>query len=194
MDAAMSGALIEAAASCLIAVDLQERLAPAISGGGEVVRKAGLLLRAAARLKVPVLLTEQYPKGLGTTLPEIARLAPQADKLEKIAFSALAEKGFRERLRALGRRQVVLLGTEAHVCVLQTGLEILGDGSALFVVADAVGSRDPADAQAALRRLERAGAVIVTAEMVVFEWLRRAGTDDFHHLLPDIKVPTGTIP
>jgi nicotinamidase-related amidase len=183
----MSGHLMEAAASCLIAVDLQERLAPAISGGDGVMRKVALLLRAAARLKVPVLLTEQYPKGLGKTVPEIARLAPQAVKLEKIAFSSFAEAEFRERLRALDRRQVVLLGTEAHVCVLQTGLDLLSDGGALYVVADAVGSRDPADAQAALRRLERAGATIVTAEMVVFEWLRRAGTEDFRHLLPYIK-------
>ncbi len=187
MDAIMPKFLIEAADSCLIAVDLQERLAPAISGGDAALRKASLLLRAAARLDVPVLLTEQYPKGLGGTLPEIARLAHQAGKLEKIAFSALAEPGFRERLRALGRGQAVLLGTEAHVCVLQTGLDILSDGLALFAVADAVGSRDPADARAALRRLERAGATIVTAEMVVFEWLRRAGTQDFRHLLPYIK-------
>ncbi len=183
----MSGLLIEAAASCLVAVDLQERLAPAISGRDKVVRKAALLLRAAARLKVPVLLTEQYPKGLGGTLPEILQLAPGADKVEKIAFSSLADPGFLERYRALGRRQVVLLGTEAHVCMLQTGLDMLSDGAALFVVADAVGSRDPADARAALQRLERAGATIVTAEMVVFEWLRRAGTEDFRHLLRYIK-------
>ncbi len=183
----MSGGLIAVGTSCLIAIDFQERLAPVISGREEILRKAALLLRAAARLEVPVLLTEQYPKGLGPTLPEIAQLAPQAETLEKAAFSALAEPGIEARWRALDRRQAVLLGTEAHVCVLQTGLDILKHGGDLFVVADAVGSRGPADARAALGRLEQAGATIVTAEMVVFEWLRRAGTQAFRDLLPFIK-------
>ena len=183
----MPGLLIEAASSCLLAVDLQEHLAPAIAGRAALLGKARFLLQAAGRLSVPVLLTEQYPKGLGHTLPEIAELAPQAARIEKTAFSSWAEPAFRESFRALGRSQVVLMGTEAHVCVLQTGLGLLGEGVALFVVADAVGSRDPADTRLALRRLERAGAVIVSAEMVVFEWLERAASEDFRDLLPLIK-------
>jgi nicotinamidase-related amidase len=179
--------LIESAKSCLILVDLQARLAPAISGRDEVVRNARLLLRAAARLDVPAILTEQYPRGLGATLPEIAALAPGAARVEKVAFCSLDEPAFASRFQALGRRQVVLGGTEAHVCVLQTGMALLADGASVFVVADAVGSRDPRNAAAALRRLERAGAEAVTTEMVVFEWLKRAGTDAFRDLLPAIK-------
>jgi nicotinamidase-related amidase len=181
--------LIDAERSCLVAVDLQARLLPAIHGAEGVIRQARLVLRAAARLGVPVLISEQYPKGLGPTAPEVAALAPTAKPIRKIAFSAVADDGFRARFEALERTQAVLLGTEAHVCVLQTGLDLLQGAVALFVVADAVGSRDPANARAALGRLERAGATIVTAEMVLFEWLRRADTPVFRELLPWIKDP-----
>ncbi len=184
--------LIDAGRSCLVAVDLQARLLPAIHDAKAVIRQARLVLRAAGRLGVPVLLSEQYPRGLGPTAPEIAALAPAAAPIEKIAFSAAADDGFRARYAAVARSQVVLLGTEAHVCVLQTGLgllDLLGDAASLFVVADAVGSRDPANVRVALQRLELAGATIVTAEMVLFEWLRRADTAAFRDLLPWIKDP-----
>lgn len=179
--------LIDSATSSLILVDLQARLAPAISGRDEVIRNVRLLLRAAARLDIPMILTEQYPRGLGTTLPEIAALAPDATRVEKVTFSSLDEPAFATQFKAFGRRQAVLAGTEAHVCVLQTGMALLEDGASVFIVADAVGSRDPRNAAAALRRLERAGAEVVTTEMAVFEWLKCAGTDAFRDLLPAIK-------
>ncbi|RMD61820.1 MAG: isochorismatase family protein [Alphaproteobacteria bacterium] len=183
--------LLHAAASCLIVVDVQTRLVAAVSEAPRVIANARLLLDAAAHLDVPVLATEQYPEGLGATVPALAdALAPSA-RFPKITFAAAADAAFVERLRALKRPQVVLLGMEAHVCVLQSALGLLREGMTVYVVADAVASRDPADARAAVDRLVRAGAHIVTAEMVVFEWLERADTPAFRALLPALKARTG---
>ena len=179
--------LIDRARSSLLVVDLQARLMPAIHGIDALLDKVRLLLHAAGRLGVPVTFTEQYPKGLGGTVPEILALAPGAARVEKVHFSAWAEPALPSRLNALDRDQIVLLGTEAHVCLLQTGLDLLAASKTLFVVADAVGSRDPGNAEAARRRLKDAGATLVTAEMVVFEWLRRADTPEFRDLLTRIK-------
>jgi nicotinamidase-related amidase len=179
--------MIDPGRVCLVAVDLQARLAPAIRGLDALLDRAGLVLRAAARLDVPVLITEQYPKGLGGTLPEVLALAPGAPRIEKLAFSAWSEAELPARVAALGRDQILMLGTEAHVCLMQTGLDMLAAAQELFVVADAVGARDPANVELALRRLERAGATLVSAEMAVFELLRRADTKAFRDLLPLIK-------
>ena len=179
--------LIDSARSSLLVVDLQAHLAPAIAEIDALLDKVRLLLYAAGRLGVPVTFTEQYPKGLGDTLPEILALAPGAARIEKVNFSAWAEPALPARLTELNRDQVVLVGTEAHVCLLQTGMDLLGASKTLFVVADAVGARDPGNAEVARRRLKDAGATLVTAEMVVFEWLRRADTPEFRDLLPRIK-------
>jgi len=183
--------LIDASASCLVVIDVQERLVPAIAGHERIVANAGLVMRAAARLGVPSIVTEQYPQGLGPSVAALAALAPDAPPVAKVTFSCLAEPAFAARFRALDRDQAVLLGTEAHVCVLQSAMDLLGAGTAVFVVADAVGSRDPGNARAALDRLSAAGAQVVSAEMVVFEWLRRAASDAFRDLLPAIKGGPG---
>lgn len=179
--------LLDRTRSSLLVVDLQARLMPAIAGIDALLDKVRLLLRAADRLKIPVTVTEQYPKGLGHTLPEIIELAPGAAVIEKVSFSAWAEPDLPARMKELNRDQVILLGTEAHVCMLQTGLEMLAASKTLFVVEDAAASRDPRSAEVALGRLKDAGATLVTAEMVVFEWLRRADTPEFRDLLPRIK-------
>lgn len=179
--------LLRGARSALVLIDLQKRLVPAVAGHEQAVRNARILMRAAARLEVPMLLTEQYPKGLGHVVPEIAELAPEGATLEKLCFAASGEHAFAERLCALGRRQVVLAGMETHVCVLQTALMLLEAGYEVFVAADAGGSRDPANKEAALARLGRAGVQVVTTEMVVFEWLQVAGTDAFRELSKLIK-------
>ncbi len=179
--------LIDSSRSCLIVVDVQEKLAPAVSEGTSAVANCAKLLEAAVALEVPRMITEQYPSGLGPTLAALTRLVPAVEPVEKITFSCLGEPAFRERFRHLDRSQAVLCGMETHVCVLQTGLEMRAAGGEVFVVADACGSRDPANKAAALARLERAGAEVVTTEMVLFEWLRRAGTASFRKLLPLIK-------
>ena len=125
--------------------------------------------------------TVQYPAGLGPMVPELTARIPAADVVEKIHFSAVAD-GCLEALPGFSRRQVVLTGTEAHVCVLQTALGLLELGKEVFVVAEAVGSRRPEDRELALERLRQAGCRIVSREMVAFEWLHKAGSDVFREI------------
>lgn len=177
--------LHSAGRSTLVVVDAQERLLPAIRGAEAAVARVGLLVEAARVLGVPVVATEQYPQGLGTTAPPLADAIPPAERFAKTAFSAAAEPGFLDRLG--GRPDAVVCGFEAHVCVLQTALGLLAAGLRVSVVADACGSRAQSDAERAFDRLARAGVVVATAEMVVFEWLGRAGTPEFRHLLRHLK-------
>lgn len=179
--------LINAADSCLLVVDIQDRLLPAVCEREAVLANAAILLKSAAALGVPVLASEQYPKGIGHTVDAVAQLLPAGSVVEKLHFSCLADAEFARRLADLGRRQAVVAGLEAHVCVLQTAESLLAAGHDVFVVADATSSRRPANHAAALRRLEAAGARIVTTEMVVFEWLAQAGTPAFRELSRLIK-------
>ncbi len=179
--------LIRRDQSLLLVVDLQEKLTPAIHQGDAAIANNLRLLGGARHLGVPIFVSEQYVRGLGPTLPAIKAAAVNAHFFEKIHFSCAAEPGVLELLHAAQRPQVVLTGTEAHVCVLQTGLGLLGAGFQVFVVADATASRTPDNRSVALERLRAAGAVIVSTEMVLFEWLAQAGTDDFRAVLPLIK-------
>ncbi len=157
--------------SLLMIVDVQERLAPAIHGGDEVVAACGTLIAAATRLEIPILVSEQYPKGLGATVESLRRRVAPASVLDKVHFSCLGDEEIRARIEAAGRRQIVLAGMEAHVCVLQTGLDLAAGGWSVAVVADAVGSRNPAHKALGIDRLVAAGAAAVCVEMVLFEWL-----------------------
>lgn len=164
---------------------------PAIAGAAAVVGRIGLLVAAAARLQVPVTVTEQYPEGLGPTLPSLAGQLPEgAAILAKTHFSGLREPAIAERLggfRAQGRDQTVVCGCEAHVCLMQTALGLSDLGYEVFLAADAISSRARLDAETALARLRGEGCRPVTAEMVVFEWLARGPSADFRALLPLIK-------
>ena len=173
--------------SILLVVDVQERLAPAISESERVIDRISVLLKAARELDVPVLATEQYSKGLGSTVAPLAALLPLDGVVEKIHFNAALEPGFVDRLRGLDRTQIVVTGTEAHVCVLQTTLGLKAAGFDCFLVADAVGSRDPDNRLFGMERMRANGVEIVTAEMVMFEWLCRAGTPAFKRVLPLIR-------
>lgn len=177
--------LIKAERSALLVIDIQEKLAPAMNGIERVVENTAILMRAARRLAVPLLVSEQYPKGLGATVAALA--ANHGEVVEKITFSCLGDEAFAARFDALGRDRAVIAGIEAHVCVLQTAMDLLDRGAAVFVVADATASRSPDNRSAALRRLRGAGAEIVTTEMVIFEWLGQAGTDEFKELSKLIK-------
>ena len=183
--------LMNAKRSHLLVVDLQARLMPAIHDAESLVRHAAVLLAASTRLSVPVTVTEQYPKGLGTTLPQVQEALPvDALTLAKTTFSGARDAAIAERVatvRGAGRDQLVVCGAEAHVCVLQTALEFRNSGLDVFVVADAVSSRSPHSVSAACARLLHAGCHWVTTEMVVFEWMGAAGTDDFRALSPLIK-------
>ena len=179
--------LIRAAESLLLVVDVQERLAPAIDGGDRVIERASILLRAAARMGIPIVATEQYPKGLGPTVPPLAGLLGEAPVLAKTAFSAAAEPAIAAAVARTGRRRILVCGMEAHVCVLQSALGFLAIGYDVVAVADAVGSRRPESRQLGLERMRGAGVVIVDVEMTLFEWLGRAGTDLFRDISRLIK-------
>jgi nicotinamidase-related amidase len=174
--------LLNADRSLVLVVDMQARLAPSIERFEQVEASAAWVLEVATELAVPVWATEQYPRGLGSTVDRLARLIPAGHVLEKNHFGALEEPGIADRLQALGRRQIVVLGTEAHVCVLQTAIGLLESGYETFVVAEAVGSRSPDNKQLALSRMSRAGVQVVSREMLAFEWLERAGTDIFRRI------------
>ena len=163
--------------STLLLIDIQEKLYPTISEGEAVLAHCQWLAELATRLAVPTLLTEQYPAGLGPTLAVLRERCPAAPVIEKMDFSAVV--GGRLLPAAGSRRQFVVAGTEAHVCVLQTVLDLIAPEREVFVVAEAVGSRRPADRALAIERMRQAGAVIVSREMVAFEWLERAGNDTF---------------
>lgn len=176
--------LIDAQRSLLLLIDLQERLAPAIDQMEQVAHNSLWLLRLAQRLSVPVAATVQYPRGLGAMLPELAAHLVPGTIVEKIHFSAVAD-GCLAQLAEMGRPQIILAGTEAHVCVLQTAIDLRSMGKEVFVVADAVGSRRAENRLLALERLRQEGCRIVSREMVAYEWLHRAGTELFREINRD---------
>lgn len=181
--------LCQAQSSQLLIVDIQSRLAAAMPAAerSRMLRNSGILIEAAKQLALPILHTEQYPRGLGDTEPELAeRLAGYARRLEKTAFSCCGAAGFDSELAAPARNQWILCGMEAHVCVLQTALELHARGQQVFVVEDAVCSREPGNRKNGLARLRQAGIVVSNTESVLFEWLR-----DASH--PQFKLITGLI-
>ncbi len=164
--------------SVLFVVDVQERLLPAMTGGPAAVERLVTLMTAARELGVPVLVSEQYPKGLGPSVPEVLG-GTEGPILPKVHFSCLRDPSIREEFEGLKRRQAVVAGIEAHVCVLQTAMDLLEEGYEVFVVADATASRRKASHRTAMTRLCSQGAGVVTTEMVLFEWLEQAGTPEF---------------
>lgn len=172
--------------SILLGIDLQERLIPAMLESDATVSAANRLLQGAALLGVPVVMTEQYPKGLGKTIAGISeQFAASTLCFEKTSFSVA---GCVEAMPNLTRKQIVVMGVESHVCVLQSVFDLLTDKSnQVFVVADAVSSRKESDKMLALQRMQLAGAQIVSTEMVLFEWLRAAGTPEFKQISQLVK-------
>jgi nicotinamidase-related amidase len=159
--------------AALVVVDVQEGFR-SYETFADVARQCGRLVEGAGILEVPVVATEQYPKGLGATAPEVG-LPEGAARVEKTVFSAARADGF----DLGGRDQVVVCGIEAHVCVMQTALDLLERGAEVHVVADAVGSRHAQDREIGLHRLDRAGATLTTVEAALLELCERAGTPEF---------------
>lgn len=162
--------------SLLCVVDIQERLLPAIPTGPQVVAMAGRLADAAALLGVRSVLTEQYPKGLGPTPPDLATKLPPA--VSKMSFSCCGSEAFTRSLAA-DVESILLCGLETHICIQQTALDLLARGLTLFIAVDAVGSRQKIDHEIALRRLESSGAILTTTEAAIFEWCRSAEHPQF---------------
>jgi len=152
-----------------------------------VLAESAKMIRAAKVLSLPIVLTEQYPQGIGRTDPGIRELIADVPVIEKVTFSSCGVAPVREQLESLGRQHVIALGIETHVCVQQTVLDLLALGYTPFVLGDAVGSRKAYDRGTALRRMRQAGAVVTTTESMIFELCREAGTPLFKELLPLVK-------
>ncbi len=177
--------------SQLLVVDIQEKVLPPIPNKQDIVERTTRLIEAAKTLGIPITVSEEYPKGLGRTVEPLRKaMGNHASYFEKLEFSGMKNDPLRHHLedhRDQGRGQIVIAGIETHVCVTQTALDLIADGFEVFIAADAVGSRAETSRELALRRLDRCGAFIVDSEMVLFEWLEKAGTAEFKALLPLIK-------
>jgi nicotinamidase-related amidase len=176
-----SSPLMRADSSALLVIDVQERLLPHIHDWQRVLGHIDWLVQVAQRLGVPVAATEQYPKGIGHTHPLVAERLPAGSVGEKLHFSCV-DGNCLPGLPGMARPQIVVCGIESHVCVLQTVLQLAASGKQVFVVEEAVGSRDPAHKALALERMRAAGIAIVCREMVAFEWLGQAGTEQFRDI------------
>ena len=161
----------------LLVIDVQEKLLPKIFNAVHLQRDAGFLIDAARLLSMPVQGTEQYPRGLGATVPELAAKLPE--RHDKVAFSSCIVPAVVETFRRAARPKIVLCGIETHVCVLHTALDLLALDFRVFIAVDAVGSRYRIDHDTALRRLEQAGAVLTTTETCLFEWVGGAHHPQF---------------
>jgi nicotinamidase-related amidase len=171
----------------LLVIDLQERLMPHIDGAGAVIEQTVRMIRAARELRLPISLSEQNAKALGATVSPVFEAVGDAPRIAKVHFSLCGCKEAQARITSLMRPQVLLCGVEAHVCVQQTALDLLGDQMQPIVLADAVSSRRPLDREVALERMRSAGVVVTTVESVVFELLERCDTELFRRVLPLVK-------
>ena len=169
--------------AALVIVDVQEAFRPAVLDFERVARNAGVLAQGANALGLPLVVTEQYPKGLGATVPEVAEHADGAEPVEKTVFSAARADGF----DLGGRDQALVCGIEAHVCVWQTAADLIGQGVEVHVARDAVSSRTEENRDTGLRRMERAGAVVTTVETALFELLGEAGGPEFKRVQELVK-------
>lgn len=175
----------DSANSILLVIDLQERLTKAMPAGvrDRVIEQVIVLLTAAERLRVPVVVTEQYPQGLGLTEPALVqRLPVETPIVAKTAFSSAKVKEVQTVLEGSGRKQVFLAGMETHICILQTALDLLANGYEVYIIEDAVSSRAKNNQFNALQRLRLAGAVITNVESLIFEWLGDANHPEFKSL------------
>ncbi len=168
--------------SCLLLIDVQEKLTPLVKNPDDLVNNCKWLMNIASELDVPILLTEQYSKGLGKTVESLRCLVPGDIDVDKVHFSCYKDSVFLKSWGKLNKKQVIIAGIETHVCVLQTALDLLSAGVDVYVVVDAVSSRNPFDNQYALERMRAEGVRLVTREMVFFEWMEQAGTSVFKAL------------
>ena len=171
----------------LVVIDVQEKLFAKMEEKERIAENICKLIRFADILKIPIVITEQYPKGLGPTIPEIRELTATIKPIEKLEFSCLASSAFRERLAEIHAENLVLTGIEAHICVAQTAVEALMNGYRAYVVYDAVSSRRREDKAVAIERMRQQGVTIVTSEMLMYEILRKAGTPEFKRVLQLVK-------
>ncbi len=174
--------LLQREKACLLIVDVQEKLTPHVRQAELLVARCGWLMRLAGELAVPLLVSEQYTRGLGQTVTPLRQWMPGLTDIDKVYFSCYRDASFVKHWKAVNKLQVVIAGIETHVCVLQTALDMQAAGVSVFVVVDAVSSRHALDHDVALTRMAQAGVHLITSEMVFFEWVGQAGTPEFKAL------------
>ena len=180
----MSSPKLDPERAALVVIDVQEAFRKAVPEFALLARAAGVLVEGAEAVGIPIVVTEQYPKGLGATVPEVAeRLPAGVEPVEKLAFSAVEAEGF----DLGGRDQALVCGVESHVCVNQTVLDLLDSGVEVHVAVDAVGSRTAENRELGLRKVERAGAWLTSVETALFELVGRAGTQRFKAIQALVK-------
>ena len=184
-----NASLLDRNRSQLLVVDIQEKLIGTIHQVDAMIERAHLVIKAARVLDIPITISEQYPKGLGPTDAGLREACGNAAPIfAKTAFSCVRDPALADHLAADDkRRQLLIVGMEAHVCILQTALDAQASGYEVFVAGDAISSRQASDVELAKQRMIHAGIKMISAEMVFFEWLERAGTADFKALAPLLK-------
>lgn len=170
-----------------LVIDYQERLLPHIYENQQLLENSMILIEGLKALEIPLFVTEQYRKGLGITTPEIKNLFSPFKAMEKVSFSCFDDQGFGQALAHIDKQTVVICGIEAHVCILQTAIDLLENNYLPVVVGDCISSRKPQDKQTAIKRMRQAGVIITSYESILFELCRVAGTDQFRAISKLVK-------
>lgn len=170
----------------LLIIDIQEKLVPVIANKEEVVKNTGVLIETAKEMNIPIIVTEQYPKGIGPTVSELEESLPVVEKFEKLNFSACTNK-IMDAIKKTNKKKIIIVGIETHVCVIQTARDLLGDKYQVFVPIDGVGSRTKENKQNGLDLMKDMGAVITNTETIIFDLMKKSGTPEFKLLSKLIK-------
>ena len=179
--------MLQKETAALALIDVQGKLASLMHEREELYRQLQILVKGAQALDLPIFWMEQYPEGLGPTIPELAELLADQQPLAKLCFSACGQRDFQDGLRKSGRRQVIVAGIETHICVYQTARDLLEDNYDVEIVADAVSSRSAQNKEIGIEKMRLAGAAITSVETVLFELLREAGTPQFKEIARLVK-------
>lgn len=173
--------------TALVVVDVQEKLLPYVIGKDEVLGNIQMLIKFAHIMDIPVILTEHYPKGLGVTVPEIKEVLSEYEPNEKVIFSCYGSLGFKEKLKELGVKRLMIAGIESHICVQQTTLDAINSGYEVHVISDAISSRTQRNLDIGIEKMRQFNAVISSTEMAMYEIMERADTKEFKEVLELVK-------
>jgi len=179
--------LLSKEGTALVIIDIQEKLFPHMAEKEQTAQNVAKLIRFAEIINLPVVITEQYPKGLGRTIPELRKLISGIQPIEKVEFNCLGSEEFRETLARMEAKTLIIAGIESHICVAQTAIDGLANGYEVYVVADAISSRNLSDKAIAVERMRKIGVTIVSTEMFIYELLGKAGTPEFKEALNLVK-------
>jgi len=184
LDVGMNGSLVDKEDCALVIIDIQEKLVPVITGAEEIIRNVIKLVKFSKIIEIPIVVTEQ--QNLGRIVGPIRSETGEIEPISKITFSCFASEEFQNYMNYLGRKTLILTGIESHICIAQTALDAPHDYT-IQVVGDAVASRDPRNLDIALQRMREAGVTVTSTEMLIYELLKKAGTDEFRATLPLVK-------